>query len=571
MTDGHHDGGATGARSAGGGRAGGPGAHLKRYGVFYAIAAVIAVVAVVVPMLGDDDGGDVATGGADTGAVDAGDAGANGDDDVDGAWSPGSGDLRHGTGEATRNGEACDEGVLQVPDSVLAVPCLPEFTGDNGGATFRGVTDDEIVLVNRVFPGTANSDALDAKLRESGFATAAEAREIGEAFVEHFNDTYELYGRRVRIVEWESRFSNGTTELLGQGREGACQDATAIVEELGAFGVVGGSSAVFAECAAERELVTFSAAAYYPESFYEDQHPYAWNSTMSCTVINEHVANYIGRRLAGKPAARAGDPAMHDRTRVFGSYSPENEQYVECGDLQRQILRDEYDVDTSEFTIVRYALDISRFQSQAAQAVLQFKADGVTTVVLQADAFSVAFLTNAAEEQDYRPEWIVTGSAGMDTDNQGRANNQDQTDGHMWGISQISDTEELYGTDSEPHVLYRELHGEEMRGGTTGNFYAAIHYFNLLQAAGPDLTPENMAAGVRDLPPLGGGGRVTWYFGDSHTATKDAREVYWDGQAEPGSDQPDPDVQGRFVATYDGRRFMPDEWPAEDPPIYPDR
>ena len=103
-------------------------ARARRYGAFYAIAIVIAVLAVVLPSRGgDEDDGD-----AGTDEVAAG-------GDADAAWAPASGGIEAGTG-TTVGGVACKEGVKQVPDLQYSVPCVPKFTGDNGGATSQGVT-----------------------------------------------------------------------------------------------------------------------------------------------------------------------------------------------------------------------------------------------------------------------------------------------------------------------------------------------------------------------------------------------------------------------------------------------
>lgn len=546
-------------------------AHLKRYGAFYAIAAAVVLVVALLPSIGgdDDDADEAGTADGETAAV-----------ATDGPWRPGSGDIEHGSGTA-RSGVACEPGVGQIPDTVLAVPCLPEFSGDNGGATYRGVTEDTITLVRRVFPETANTEAVRSELDEVGIASTEVMIEIRDQFIDYFNENFELYGRRVEIVEYESRFGNSTEEALGQGREGACQDATYIVEELEAYGVVGGAgvgggggfgSGPFAECAAERGLVVFSGGPYFPESWYQELHPYVWHTTMDCEQIARHAAAYIGTRLADQPAEFAGDPELASRTRKFGSYTAEG-RYSQCNDLTRQLLQDEYgtyDEDAATPTI-RYALDISRFAEQAMRAVVQWKADDVTTVIIGSDPISLEFLTQAAEEQDYHPEWVILGTAQQDNDNFGRSYNQNQVDGHMFGLSQISGTDELYGPDSDPASLYRKLNDEDIPDGTTGSFFGSVRVFNMLQAAGPELTPENMAQGVQSMPPLGGGDRVLWHFGEGHTATEDAREVYWDGSAPPRPDEPDQSERGAFVATYDGQRFLPEDWPAESPPIYPDR
>ena len=47
--------------------------------------------------------------------------------------------------------------------------------------------------------------------------------------------------------------------------------------------------------------------------------PYVWDLLMNPEQNGLMVNEYIGKRLAGRPAKWAGDAAMHDRTRVFGS------------------------------------------------------------------------------------------------------------------------------------------------------------------------------------------------------------------------------------------------------------
>ena len=167
--------------------------HLRRYGAFYVIAIIVAVLAVVLPGQGDDDDDG---GGDDTEEVAAGDE----TDEGDGEWRPASGDV-----------ELCEDGGQQVPDLQYSLPCVEEFTGDNGGATHRGVTADTIKIVIREFPTTANSQESDRQIREAGFATADDTRAIRDQFREFYNENFELYGRKVEFVRYESRFSNSTT------------------------------------------------------------------------------------------------------------------------------------------------------------------------------------------------------------------------------------------------------------------------------------------------------------------------------------------------------------------------
>ena len=543
--------------------AGGLARHFKRYGAFYAIAVVIAVLAVVLPNRGGDDDADT-----DTEEVTAG-----GEDD---GWAPASGEVEVGSG-TTVGGVACKEGGKQVPDLQYSLPCVAEFTGDNGGETSRGVTADTIKIVIREFPETANSQAVQKEIEAAGFASTEITRSIREQFVDYYNKNYELYGRKVEVIRYESKFGNATAEALGGGREGACQDATLIADELKAFAVTGGSGS-FSECAAERGLVVFGAAAYFSESFYEKWSPFLYNTTMSCERISNHNAEYIGKRLVGKPAKWAGDPELAKATRKFGTYVPDNAEYQGCTDVTEGILRDKYKAEPG--LRVNYALDISRFADQAKRAIIQFKAEGVTTVITASDPISIGLLTKEATAQSYFPEWFLIGTAGQDTDNFGRSYDQKQADGHMFGISQLGSSAKLYGENADAPKLYAKLNpGKKIPGGTVGGLYDWANIFNLLQSAGPTLTPENIEKGIAKMPALGAPdfavGKWNYAKGSDgnpdHTAVDDSREVYWDGAAEPGPEERDRTKKGSFVESEPGKRYDLGDWPTTEPKVYPGR
>lgn len=549
--------------------AGGLPRHLRRYGPFYAIAVVVAVVLAVLPGRGGDGGG----GGGKGVAAGSGGSDAAGDGPD---WKPASGAVKVGEG-TTVGGVACKAGGKQVPDLQYSIPCVAAFTGDNGGATSRGVTADTIKIVIREFPTTANSQETDKAIRDAGFATGDDSRSIRDQFQKFLNENYELYGRKIEFVRYESKFSNATTEALGGGREGACQDATLIADELQAFGVTGGGG-VFAECAAEKGLVVFGAAAYYSEGFYKKWSPYLYNTTMSCDRISAFNAEYIGKRLYGKPAKWAGSPELIKATRKFGTYVPDIEEYQKCTDVTERLLKTKYKAEPG--LRVSYALDISRFADQAKRAIIQFKADNVTTIVTASDPISIGLLTKEATAQEYFPEWFIIGTAAQDTDGFGRSYDQRQADGHMFGISQLSSNEKLFGEAADAPKLYAKLNpGKKILGGTTANLYDDTNIFNLVMAAGPDLTAANIEKGIAKLPDLGAPDFAAgkWSYAKSidgtpdHTAVDDVREVYWDGQAAPGPEERDRTKKGSFVAVSGGKRYDLGEWPTTEPQVYPGR
>ena len=497
--------------------------------------------------------------------------------------------IQRHTGK-TRLGLECKDGVRQVPLSTYAAPCQNVYSGPNGGATYRGVTDKEIVIVRRKFPESPNSRAVAEVRSAAGYASDDVVEQVRTTLLEYFNKSYELYGRKVKYVLYESKNGNSTEEAQSKGKQGACLDADEIVKEIKAFAVMSGSHP-FGECAAERKMPVFEAASYFPESFFRKYHPYLWNTVMECERISYQLGEYIGERLLDKPAKWAGDAVMQKQTRYFGTYVPDNDGYQRCVSIIRNTMKTKYGV-KDPGPQYNYQLDISRFPDQAAAASVQFSSAGVTTVVLACDFVSAVVLTEAAENQGWHPEWLLIGVGGTDADNSARLYNQNQVNGHMFGMSQLGQTTKLIGKDSEPGRVYRNATGKEIPEGTSGDYFGLVHMFNMLQAAGPVLTPENLGKGAMTLPPGGAPEFPAGYWslldgpdgtpgaGD-HTEVEDSREVFW--VSEPGTptagdakardnyyNGPD-GKNGTLKETYNGKRFRNGEWPKEDPPIYPPR
>lgn len=615
--------------------------HLRRYMPFYVFTMVWVVTLALFPSIrpggGDNDGSLTATEGvagpvAGPGDVDTSATGESLSGDELGSTSDsvvgaGTGTAAGGAGGAARTGRAaagaaatgasapltaaqvreaiqrftgktrlgldCGPGVNQVPESSYAAPCQNVYDGPNGGPTYRGVTDKEIVIVRRKFPESANSRAVQAVVEQAGGASAEVTDQVRNEFVKFFNKAFELYGRQVKWTVYESEHGNSTNEAQSKGKEGACLDADKIAKEIKAFAVAAASSP-FSECAAERQMMVFDAGAYYPESWFRKYHPYLWGGVMECERISIQLAEYLGKRLINKPAKWAGDPLLQSRTRKFGTYVPDNDGYQHCTNLTEKNLREKYGVkDMGER--YNYQLDVSRFPDQAAAATVQFAANGVTTVILACDAISAIVLTEAATKQNWRPEWMTIGTGLTDIDNAARLYDQVQVHGHLFGPSQLGSADKLIGPTSEPGRVYKIATGKTIPEGTSGDYFLLVRLFSMLQAAGPNLTPQTVAQGAMTLPP---GGAPTYPAGytsfldapdgtagaGDHTAVDDAREVFWvnpthnkDSNKSSCPKHADPyynsadTCAGTYKETYGGKRFRNGEWPTEDPPIYPPR
>jgi len=493
---------------------------------------------------------------------------------------PASGTVTLGSG-TTIGGSACTSSTGQF-DSPYAAPCVAKFTGNNGGATYNGVTGTTITLSRREFPESANGQEIAAQAKNEGYALPQVTDQVMQTFLNYFNSTYDLYGRKV-VIQPEASTSNYTAELLNTNQAQACADADKIANQAHAFGDLGigedfqgGGTSVFAQCAAQQKMVVFDGAAYFNEGFYQQNNPYVWGIPQDCSRIANNSAEAYSKLLAGHPAQYAGDASLKTATRKFGIYVPNLPAYTSCTTQSQQAMEQTYKVPASAAsTVFTYGLDISTFQQSAQQAIVQFKAAGVTTIITACDSFSLSLLTKAAAAQNYHPEWLLNGVAGDDTDSVAQTYDQSETTGHLFGLSEASPQTQIYGPNSLAGKLYQKLTGHAIPPGTDGNYANLVWVFNALQAAGPDLTPDNMAKGVHAMPALGGPDYTygKWDlstnpegkagYGD-HTLVSDARFIYWNAT---GTSQ-DNGKQGTYVPIFNGQRYGIGQWPTTLPTLF---
>jgi hypothetical protein len=493
---------------------------------------------------------------------------------------PASGNVKVGQG-TTISGNKCKPGVNQF-NSPYAPPCIAKFTGNNGGATYRGVTSNEIVLAQREFPTTANSQEVASQAAAAGAALPQVTDQIEQVFLNYFNKVYDLYGRKV-VIEPMTATGNVTTEALGEGQAQACADATTMTDQMHAFGETGilynfsaGGTGPFSTCAAQDHLVEFAGNGYFDEASFQKENPYVWALTQNCTDISQNEAEVVGTMLANKKAVFAGDSSLQSQPRKFGTYVPNVPAYLSCTQNALNLLTHKYHLPASDFVKFDYGLDISTFAQSAQQAIVQFKSEGVTTVILACDPFSMGYLTKDAAQQNYHPEWFTIGTALTDADPSAQTySDPTEITGHLFGMSEASPSDVLTGPNSLAGKLYKQLTGHTIPNETDGNYSQLVEIFDMLQAAGPDLTPQNMARGIRAIGPLGAPvyqyGKWSWNIGTTgkagvgeHTAGIDARFIWWNGNAI----SPLNHKQGTYIAAFGGKRFTLGTWPTKLPPMF---
>jgi hypothetical protein len=467
-----------------------------------------------------------------------------------GATGPGRTTGGAAAGTVTR-GRDCPGGELQDRNSTYSPPCL-NFSGDNGGATSKGVSADTITIAMR------EPETFDAGVNNQGRITdtPADIKRSLLAFVEYFNRVYQLYGRKIQVVFYKPKVP-ALAGTSGGYQEEANADALTVGQQIKAFADVTASAPAYAD-ALVRQGVIGGGTFHMSKSWYQARAPYAWANLPDCTSLAEQSMDYVIKRLGQGPAKWAGDPALRTKPRAIGLVVPDSPWYQECADHAEAL----YKAAGYKFARrVNYPLDFNQEAQTATNVVAQMKAAGVTTVMCMCDPLLPYFATPQANQQNYHPEWLVAGFGATDTDLAGQFYDQAQWS-HAFGMGVIGDLRSGY--DSESYRAYKSIRNDEPAQLRDIAYYPLLMFMVCAQMAGPNLTPKTFEAGCFNYPARQGELGL-WKFGPGdYTAVSDAREIYWD----PQGVSPWNGRKGRYITTLGGARF-PGAWPQGEPAFPP--
>lgn len=535
---------------------GGGSSALRRFGPVVAIVAVVVIIAAVVLTGGDDDG-DQATTGATTPPQDEASETAR----PEGAISFAQADEE---GLDVEFSDTCDPETGQVAIPYFFAPACYAEVEDNGGATSRGVTADTITVVAYVAPAVDPVlDYITGPINNDD--TPEQVAQTTSNYAEMFNATYQTYGRKVDVKILNA---SGTS----QDEVAARADAKKAVEEMGAFAVWGGpvlTNAWTDEIAALGAICIGCAGG--SQKFAEDRAPYVIGVGMSAQEVNAHAAEYVNKKLAGKPAEHAGDEALQDQERVFAHLYIQSGEESDINAAQLKDLLSEGGIELAEQ--LPFELDPGRLAEQATSIISKLKAAGVTSVLLQADPISPSNFTQEATAQEYFPEWVVAGGALVDTTVFGRVYDQRQW-ANAFGITQIA--ARIAPDQAASAFLHRWFFGEEPPAPDTAPVLLGMPslFFTMIQNAGPDLTPETFRDGLFSAEPRQGSITAPSLSWGAHglwdeigietdwSGVDDMTEFWYDAEA-TGLDEIQNEGTGMVRWVDGGARYLPGAWTEE--------
>jgi hypothetical protein len=501
---------------------------LRGYGPFLLLAALALGMAIFVPSKVQEQREGTATNAGDRRptATDGGAAVSEADGPT-GTTTDGTGGDG-GTALPPGVSTGCPDRELQVPGDPYSPACV-SFSGDNGGATTRGVTATEIHVSVRRTQDASFDEALAGIVGAGIIDTPAEVEMTLRALVDYFNRNFEFYGRKIVLDYYDGQGSLGS-ELVGNGRDKAEVDATKVAEEIGPFADITARSEPYGDALARRQVMAFGGPLLSRE-WFTARRPYAWSVLPDCSTLVEEATEFVLKRLAGPNADFAGGD-LKGKPRVITALAPENAWYQECVRAAERVLADAgqpFDIEP-----ISYRLDLTTMSNQAANLIPRLKSRGVTTLLCGCDPVFPIFLSGTANRERYYPEFV----SGYEQDFIGQL--WDPTfQRQSFGISPLGPNNSQPPEETIGYAAFKSVSDDEPARSVDGLYYQVYMLAIGIQGAGPNLTPETFEQGMFAYPEhLGPAG--LWGFGpEDYTPMDDYHEIYWDADA---------------VSAYNGKR-----------------
>jgi hypothetical protein len=486
------------------------------------------------------------------------------------------------------NQKRCVGSPPRQTEDLQSPPCVPYFEGDNFGATYLGVTRDEITVLAYFSagayeqevspaPGTyidVNAPKLPACQKTSAATGYTDPKtcdhmavRITRAFSKSFNTRYQTYGRRVHYWVY---FSGANTAA---GRRG---DAVANYEKLRPFAVIdaaliGGFNQEYQVAMARLKVLVFSSASgSLPASFYRSVAPLGWGFYPDIEHWAAMYGSYVCQKVVPFPVRRYGNPSgigePNGSERRFGVWytnDPGHPEYTLFARLVKQHIAEcgANVVEESTFAYSGYSINGRDRGAEASQAAARFRSKNVTTVLYvggEETRFSAA-----ADSIRYYPEIVVAGDLHVDGYISATLQNQ-QVWQNAWATTfgvRVGRPE-----DSPAYRAFKE--GDPNGDGPAANYaqqFYRDHFmlFQAIQVAGPRLDPESIDEGLHAIPETSSNDPFTaaFFFDPSdHTAVKDSAEQWWD----PRGRAPGATTAGCYRMVRNGKRSLADEWVGGD-------
>jgi hypothetical protein len=464
----------------------------------------------------------------------------------------------------------CAPGGLYQTSIITHSPlCVGRWVGDNGGATAKGVSKDEITIIYVRTPVPAVFEPI---FKAGGLAATKEEEQTSlEVWGKFFNTHFEFYGRKMKFILDVLPCQSTDPDPAGCERQYARMLNTKY-QPFYVFRFGGSGIPEFYDELSRLGILSIGGQALM-QDFYVQHRPYHWELFPDGDRVAVNESDYWCKKMVGKKASLAGDPLIQAKDRRIGIVV--DASFGAFGEITKRAVaaisggRCATTSATKPVTIT-----VSGDPTQSSQeftAVAQaFKQENVTTVICMCAALVPVTMTTAFDDQQYFPEHLISGTGAIDVDALAQLYSPTQWR-NAFGPSFF--TNPVPKAVGDPGKAWADAGGP---GGAEGYCLVCGAIFlymqpiaNQIQWAGAHLTAATLEQATLSSPPTGGWERsghdptmAEWRFGPGdYTAWEDVRQVYWD----PAATSDLNGKKGAYVGVEGGKRYAIASWPPGDP------
>ena len=456
----------------------------------------------------------------------------------------------------------------------LSPPCVGFFEGDNGGATYQGVTAEEVrilVLVSSAQNSNGGWKGAGESAQAGKYYDLAEpARDDDHSFTRYlrswqryFNERYQTYGRFVHF--WAYYVTAAASP------EQRRSEAIDNYNRLKPFGVVWpygvAHAAVYNEVMATKGVLTFSAQFGTRAASFRKYPGILWGYL---PTLDEHAKSYaafICEKVAPHPIEFSGNSDI-GQPRKYGliySEAPLEAFAKDFVALVKPLIAKCGVEFIAEATHPESGTAYDASQQAAgygAAAMADFQEKGVTTI-LWMFGYETTF-SRAAAAINYRPEWILTGDLLFV---EGNFNGQDQEQSVWRHAAQFTLMTKMgpLGESAPCRDAYLEVDPEIPRTGFDFTFACTFYeelrqLFTGIQVAGARLSANSMDKGYHAIPAIRSKDPsvpACFYAPGDYTCVKDGTIFYFDPDYQ---DENSLNTPGCWRLLDGGQRYTAGTW-----------
>lgn len=464
----------------------------------------------------------------------------------------------------------------------LSPPCVATFSGDNGGATYQGVSQEEIRVLfyfegcGSQIGSSRGSDSIPCgKYFDLAKPPESEPEhpwiQTLRPYQRYFNERFQTYGRFVHFFAYydggtstaETRRADAIDNfrtvkpfaVYNQGNFGFTEEYTKVMLRRGALVFTGAQATRFLCCEAEE--------------VFREHAGLRWGTASSTDHYARLFSDLICKQVARRPVSFSGN-GDNGRARKFGMIQNDRPNHRAYGELARQVKAQVERCGVSFAHVANSGPEGACSAEAAAAEIAEFRRLQITTIIwpvgndMAGDDGCSHYFHRAAGGVDYLPELVVAGNGSSETPLAGQLNDPEWAR-HMMMMTAYPRADQLAATpciysakEADPDIPNRDLEnfGCEM--------YAGIRLlFTGIQVAGPKLTPASMDKGyhaIPDKPSNDPYSEACFFEPGDYTCVKDAQLQWWDetGQT-PGTAG-----NGCFRMIDGGARHLAGSWPDRD-------